>query len=349
MINDSSETILEVRDVKVTFSLAGKQIRAVTGASFELAQGKVLAILGESGCGKSVLGSAILKILPDNAIFEGEVNFAGVEIMHLRERAFRKFRGKGISVAMQGGELALNPLMRVGRQVQEAAVYHGVCTKKDAPALVKEYLISLGLNAAEVINCFPYQLSGGMNQRVLLAMTAILEPELLLVDEPTKGLDYQSGLETTAALKKLCQSCNSSILLITHDLDLVKALAGDLIVMYAGEIIERGKTALVFNNPRHPYTRGLIASAPQNGLVPIRGAMPDPGNIKPGCRFAPRCDYAQPICKEKKPELIMENECEGVRCFYATGSEEPVQAVSETLRKRLDKRGGKGKLRTGTR
>jgi peptide/nickel transport system ATP-binding protein len=312
------ETVLEVKNVRIGFEIEGEVKQIVYGVDFQVEKGRVLTILGESGCGKTVLGSSILKLLPYNAVVSGEIYFNSQEILTMPESAFRGMRGKGIAVAMQGGEAGLDPVVKIGRQAAEALMFHEGLSYPEAASRVEEIFLSLGLaNAHDILDHYPYELSGGMNQRVLLGMTAVLQPQFLLLDEPTKGLDAASKTDTIAALIKLTTGTRSAILLITHDIELARLLSSELMVMYAGEIIEiLSPDAL--DNPAHPYTRGLMASAPEGGFIPIPGYAPDSQNMPRGCHFAPRCKYALAECADERPPFIPGG-TGMVRCFSLPG------------------------------
>ena len=312
------ETVLEVKNVRIGFEIEGEIKQILYGVDFQVEKGKVLTILGESGCGKTVLGSSILKLLPCNAVVSGEIYFNSQEILSMPESAFHGIRGKGIAVAMQGGESGLDPVVKIGRQAAEALMYHEGISFPEAASQVEEIFVSLGLaDPHAILNRYPYELSGGMNQRVLLGMTAILRPQFLLLDEPTKGLDAASKADTIAALMKLIAGTQSTILLITHDIDLARLLSGEVMVMYAGEIIEILPSD-VLDNPEHPYTRGLMASAPEGGFIPIPGYAPDSRNMPHGCHFAPRCKSALAECMVERPPLITRRASK-VRCFPSFG------------------------------
>jgi peptide/nickel transport system ATP-binding protein len=312
------ETVLEVKNVRIGFEIEGDVKQIVYGVDFQVKNGRVLTILGESGCGKTVLGSSILKLLPYNAVVSGKIYFNSQEILAMPESVFHGLRGKGIAVAMQGGESGLDPVVKIGKQAAEALMYHEGLSYSKALSRVEEIFVSLGLtNSHEILDHYPYELSGGMNQRVLLGMTAVLQPQFLLLDEPTKGLDAASKADTIVALTKLTAGTQSAILLITHDVELARLLSRELMIMYAGEIIEiLSPDAL--DNPEHPYTRGLMASAPEGGFVPIPGYAPDSRNMPRGCHFAPRCKSALAECAVERPPLIPRG-TGMVRCFSPLG------------------------------
>lgn len=297
------EPVLEVKGLKIGFALEGRIKSIVYGVDFQAQRGQVLTILGESGCGKSVMGSAIVKLLPYNAVLEGEVYFEGIEILSMPEREFRHLRGKGMAVAPQGGELGLDPLIKIGRQSAEAIMYHEGLSYREAIHQVEQMFLTLGLeNPREIMGRYPHQLSGGMNQRALLGMTALLHPQFLLLDEPTKGLDSASKQDTIQALKYLTGETQSAILLITHDLDLAREISDLVMVMYAGQIIEI-RSPDEMDHPEHPYTAGLMASAPDGGFIPIPGSAPESFSMPNGCHFSPRCGLASRRCGSEMPEL----------------------------------------------
>lgn len=320
------KTVIEVRDLRIGFEIERKMKAVVFGVDFSVQKGEVLTILGESGSGKSVLGSAILKLLPYNAHVEGGVFFEDREILTMPEPVFRKLRGKGIAVAMQGGEAALDPLVPINRQMAEGIMYHENLGFKTALLRVEELLVTLGIGAdrnetRRIMAHYPYQLSGGMNQRILLGMTVLLRPEFLLLDEPTKGLDEVSKADTVRSLEKLRRETKSAVLLITHDINLAGIFSDRIMVMYAGQVVEILASEQL-SEPRHPYTIGLLASSPEGGFIPIPGSPPDSYNMPLGCHFFPRCAYAALECAQEMPELIFQGN-RAVRCFKAAGQDIP--------------------------
>ncbi|MDR2484408.1 MAG: ABC transporter ATP-binding protein [Treponema sp.] len=324
--HDEQKTVIEVRDLRIGFEIERKIKPVVFGVDFRVEKGEVLTVLGESGSGKSVLGSAILKLLPYNAHVEGGIFFENREILAMPEPVFRKLRGKGIAAAMQGGEAALDPLVPVNRQMAEGIMYHENLSFKTALPRVEDLLVALGIGAdrdetRRIMAHYPYQLSGGMNQRILLGMTVLLRPEFLLLDEPTKGLDEVSKADTVRSLEKLREETKSAVLLITHDINLAGIFSDRIMVMYAGQIVEILAPEKL-SEPQHPYTIGLLASSPEGGFIPIPGSPPDSRNMPLGCHFFPRCAYASPRCAKEMPELIPQ-ENRGVRCFKAPGQDIP--------------------------
>lgn len=315
MTNDS---ILEVKNLKVEFCVEDAVIKAVDNVNFSLKRGEVLALLGESGCGKSVMASAILKLLPDNTKVYGEVFYNGENITKLTEKEFKKFRGKEISIIPQSAGTSLNPLIKVGNQVSEALLLHKKYNKKDVFGKVKDIFKKLELPRIDkIMNNYPHELSGGMKQRVLVAMGSIAKPNFIVVDEPTKGLDFTSKKEVIKLLKQLKEETKSSLLLITHDINVAYELAEKVAIMYAGEIIEIGKTNDILNSPKHPYTIGLLNSLPQNGSKAIKGFSPSMSSLPSGCYFNPRCIKATEKCYFIHPPFDSKNL---VRCHNATSS-----------------------------
>ncbi|MDR0568764.1 MAG: ABC transporter ATP-binding protein [Spirochaetaceae bacterium] len=320
------EKIIEAKNVTVGFTIEGKLKRIVYGVDFQVYRGEVLTILGESGCGKSVIGSAIVKLLPYNAVVGGALYYNGIDILGMDEQPFRTLRGKDIAVALQGGESGLDPLVQIGFQSAEGIMYHERLPFIAALSRVKNMFVRLGLKEPETLaRRYPYQLSGGMNQRVLLGMSALLQPKFLLLDEPTKGLDAVSKQDTVQAIQKLRSETQSAILLITHDLDLAYAISDRIMVMYAGQIIEILSPAEM-KTPQHPYTAALTASAPEGGFTPIPGYAPDSLTMPQGCHFSPRCAFVQKRCMTEIPEITAAHNGM-VRCFYPMQAERGQYAV----------------------
>ncbi|MDK2974513.1 MAG: peptide/nickel transport system ATP-binding protein [Methanofollis sp.] len=295
--------LLDIRSLSVTFR--GEQaVRAVEDVSFSLAEGEVAALVGESGCGKSVVAHAVAGLLPPGAAVSGAVLFQGRDLLALAEREMEAVRGAGIGVVFQNPSLALNPLHTVGRQVAEPLRVHRGEKKEQAFAAACRALAALGFaDAPGLMRLYPSQCSGGMNQRVVTAASTILDPPLLIADEPTKGLDRDRVADVAGELGRLVAERGTALLLITHDIPVALALADRVAVMYAGEIVETGPAREVLGDPAHPYTRGLVASLPENGFVPIPGASPSPVDPPAGCRFHPRCSFCVDRCRTERPAL----------------------------------------------
>lgn len=300
-------SLLEIKNLNVGFSVGDHQIQILNDVSVKVAEKEVLAIIGETGCGKSVTGSAILKLLPENAIITGEIVFKGKNILTLDDETFRQLRGKEIASVPQSPSTSLNPLMRVGDQVAEC-VMNKNCDddeKKKIIASVHEIFSRLGLPRGDKFyNHYPCELSGGMCQRVLIAMGMITHPELLIVDEPTKAVDWALRKEVIDIFGELKREMNCAMFFITHDIAAAKFVADRIAVMYCGEIVEIGPTDTIINNPQHPYTRGLIASMPSKGFNVMNGFMPSFNELPNGCRFSDRCECTSDICFNSEPQNV---------------------------------------------
>jgi peptide/nickel transport system ATP-binding protein len=310
-----------VRDLRVEFPVAGGIVRAVDGVSFSIARGATLGLAGESGCGKSMAALAILRLLPTpGRIAGGRILFEGRDLLALPEPEMRRLRGARIAMVFQEPMTALNPVFRVGWQVAEAILAHRPMSRRDASreAVRTMELVSVP-DAARKAEAYPHQLSGGMRQRVLLAIALACRPALLIADEPTTALDVTIQAEILDTLRGLQRDMGLSILLITHDLALLAGIASELAVMYCGRIVERGPIGRVFQTPLHPYTRGLLAAARGRGvtgpLAAIEGAVPDPLELPGGCSFWPRCSEAHDRCRTEDPQPAASPAGGEVACF----------------------------------
>jgi oligopeptide/dipeptide ABC transporter ATP-binding protein len=305
----SSEQILEIKNLKVSFFSNKTEIPVIRGIDFAIGKGKIMALVGESGCGKTMTAMSILGLLPHNtSIVSGEVLFDGKEISKYSDRQLQKIRGKEISLIFQEPGLALNPVYTIGNQIGEVVKLHNRSVKN-----VKKETIRL-LNAVRIpnpeqrINAYPHELSGGMQQRALIAMAIAGQPKLIIADEPTTALDVTVQAQILILLKEIVRELNTSVLLITHDLGIVAEVADTAAVMYAGKIVEFGDVYDIFHSPTHPYTKGLLASIPrldkkQKRLSAIPGNVPDLSLLPAGCAFHPRCGFLVDQCKNKIPEL----------------------------------------------
>ncbi len=313
------DEIFRVEELTVSFKVKDAYVHAVDHLSIALNRKSILCMLGETGCGKSVFASSILRILPDNAIVQGKMYLQGEEITGLNDEAFRKYRGKGISAVPQNPSTSLNPLMRSGRQVDEMILLHeGDKEKSIARKKTIELFKQLGLpRLPQLCDDFPFELSGGMRQRVLVAIGVAAEPKFLIVDEPTKGLDWVRKREVIEKIGELQRKFSASMLLITHDFSVAELLANYIAVMYAGEIVEFGTKDEVMKHPKHPFTQGLISALPRNGFNAVKGYSPPLTDIPGGCRFHPRCPIAQKSCSEEHMELPLLKREHVVRCPYA--------------------------------
>jgi oligopeptide transport system ATP-binding protein len=304
--------LLEVCNLHVEFYAKKKTIKALSGVSFSLGTEEVLAIVGESGSGKSVTAKSILKLLPpQNAkIVDGSILYKETELTQLSKKEMVKYRGKKIAMVFQDPMTSLNPTMRIGEQIAEGLIVHDKLPKKEVWEKVHRMLKLVGIPEPEYNSRkYPHELSGGMRQRVGIAMALICEPSILIADEPTTALDVSIQAQIIELLKELQPKLNMSIILITHDLGIVANMADRILVMYAGEIVESGTVNEIFYKARHPYTWGLLQSIPdvdsKKPLKGIDGSPPDLSNLAKGCSFAARCPYVLDVCEEEKPSSIM--------------------------------------------
>jgi len=305
-----SEVILDVQGLKTYFYTSKGIVKAVDNVSFKVGRGEVLGIAGESGCGKSTLGFSLIRLVPPpGRIVGGRITFMGEDILKMPEEEFRtKVRWKGISMVFQGAMNALNPVYTVGAQIAEVLTLHKGLSKKEALEEAANLLKMVGLDPRR-IRSYPHELSGGMKQRVVIAMALALRPSLVIADEPTTALDVVVQAQIMNLLKRLQRELKMSIILITHDMSLIAEIADKVAIMYAGKIVEIGSSDRVFNNPLHPYTRALINSIPSlrkelKKLEFIPGVPPDLIQPPPGCRFHPRCKYIFEPCNKEEPPMV---------------------------------------------
>ena len=319
------DTLLSVRDLKTYFKLDEGLVKAVDGVSFDLERGKTLGIVGESGSGKSVTNLSILRLIPSppGKIVSGQVLFDGHDILSMPVEAVRKIRGKRIAMIFQDPMSSLNPFMRISAQLMEMTRLHLGYDKNKAYQHAIRMLEMVGIPDPRTrVNGYPHEFSGGMRQRVMIAMALSCNPELLIADEPTTALDVTIQAQILDLIKKLKQDTGASVILITHDLGVVAGMADEIIVMYAGKVFERAPTMELFERPGNPYTRGLLRSVPdptseQGKLYQIPGLPPDPAHLPPGCPFAPRCDRAQDLCRQQFPPFVKLNENHDSLCHFA--------------------------------
>ncbi len=321
----SNETLLKVNNLKTTFYSKNKKIEAVRGVSFEMKSGDILGIVGESGSGKSVLMKSVISILPENAKIDcGEVYFEDQNILNLSPKEMMKIKGKEIAMIFQDPMTALNPLKKIGDHIVEVLVRHKGVNKKQAKKMAIEVLHDVGIPIPEKrVNQYPHEFSGGMRQRVLIAMALACNPKLLIADEPTTALDVTIQAQILELLRSLKENKNMSIILITHDLGVVASLCNRIEVMYGGLIMEEGLTEDIFYQPKHPYTKALLNSIPKvHGdikirLEPIKGSAPSLSNPPKGCPFAERCEIAAPKCFDEMPEYKKFSKTHKAMCFFA--------------------------------
>ena len=304
-------SLLEVRDLHTSFFTSAGEVKAVNGLSFSLDEGKVLGIVGESGSGKSVTAYSVLQILTyPGKIVSGSIRFNGTELVGKSDEEMRKIRGNKISIIFQDPMTSLNPTYTIGRQLMEAILLHTDRNRQEARERALEMLQLVNVNEPKKrLDQYPYELSGGMRQRVMIAMALACEPDILIADEPTTALDVTIQAQILELMQDLQKKLGMAIIMITHDLGVVAQLCDEVIVMYAGSVCERGTADEIFYRPAHEYTKGLMRSIPRdenNGmrLQPITGTPIDLLNLPAGCPFAPRCDRAMKICLQKKAEEI---------------------------------------------
>jgi len=313
----------EVKDLTIHYETSEEEIEAVNHVSFSIDEGETLGLVGETGAGKSTTAYGILRILPDRTgrYRSGEILYNGKDILKMEEHEMKNIRGGEISMIFQDPMTALNPLMRVGDQIAEAVLLHNKCSKAEATRRALEMLETVGIDPARGEE-FPYQFSGGMQQRVVIAMALACSPKLLLADEPTTALDVTIQAQVLDLMNDLKKKFKSAMLLITHDLGIVAENCDKVAIMYAGEIVEYGTLEHIFDNPMHPYTNGLFNAIPSldkdtERLNPIPGLMPDPANLPEGCNFAPRCPYANENCVQQELKEVEQGHF--VRCCRVNG------------------------------
>lgn len=317
--------LLEVKDLHTFFRTKKGIVKAVNGVSYSVAEGRTIGIVGESGSGKSVEAMSILRLLDENGwIDSGEILFDGEDITKISVNDMCKIRGNKISVIFQEPMTSLNPVFNVKRQLCEPFMIHQGMKKKEATKKALEMLEAVQIpNPAAVLKQYPHQLSGGMRQRVMIAMALACKPKILIADEPTTALDVTIQAQILHLMNELQRENGTSIIFITHDLGVINEMADDVVVMYCGQVVEQAPASVIFTDCKqsHPYTEGLMNSIPRidgekNKLEPIPGVVPHPLALPKGCKFAPRCKYCTQKCVEEEPELIEVAPGQKVRCFY---------------------------------
>jgi len=331
-----TEKLLEVTNLRTTFKdKDGNLVPAVDGISFYVSKGETLGIVGESGCGKSVTMLSVMQLIniPPGRIDATSISLEGRNLLQLTDKEMQKVRGNEISMIFQEPMTSLNPVFTVGDQVAETVALHQGLSKAAALAKAVEMLKKVGIPAPERrAKEYPHQLSGGMRQRVMIAMALACNPKLLIADEPTTALDVTIQAQILELIKSLRDELEMSVVLITHDLGVVAETADRVIVMYAGKIVEEADTLTLFNSPQHPYTEGLLNSIPKltgdsSRLYVIEGVVPHPLYMPTGCRFNPRCAYAEDKCRNEAPELMETSPTHKVSCFFPLSPSAP-QEVS---------------------
>lgn len=325
----AKETVLQVKNLKTYFYTEEGMVPAVDGLDFELGKGETLAIVGESGCGKSVTSLSVLRIVPTppGKILDGEILYKGEDLLKKSEREMRAVRGNEISMIFQEPLTSLNPVFTIGKQITDILRMHQGMNKKQAYEKAVEMLAKVRIPSPEkVVNDYPHQLSGGMRQRVMIAMALACDPGILIADEPTTALDVTIQAQIMHLLCDLKKDRDTSIILITHDLGVVAQIAENVMVMYAGQAVEYADVKSIFKEPLHPYTKGLLKSLPVLGeekdeLYSIKGNIPSPKDYPQGCRFSPRCDQACEKCRKEPPPLTVLPDGRKVRCWNYVGGE----------------------------
>lgn len=319
--------LLEIKDLHTYFKTKRGLIKAANGVSLKVEAGKTLGIVGESGSGKSVSAMSILKLFEHNQkIYQGEIWFDGELISEFSDAELRKIRGNEISVIFQEPMTSLNPVLTVTRQISEVLMLHQGLDKQQAHERTVELLKSVGIsNPDKIANAYSFQLSGGMSQRVMIAMALACRPKLLIADEPTTALDVTIQAQILKLMNELKDELGTSIIFVTHDLGVINEMADDVAVMYSGQVVESASSKMIFSGKAkysHPYTEGLMNSIPRlsdekgKKLEVIPGTVPHPLDLPPGCKFAPRCKYATDKCRANEPELVEVEKDHLIRCFY---------------------------------
>ena len=324
-MSENTTHLLSVKDLHTSFTTDHGEVQAVNGVSFNLDAGKVLGIVGESGSGKSVTAYSIMQILADNGrITSGEILYKGEDISRWGESRMQDFRGKCCSIIFQDPMTSLNPVFTIGSQIAEAVLLHTKSSKHEAMEKALEMLKLVGINEPEKrLKQSPYELSGGMRQRVMIAMALACEPDILIADEPTTALDVTIQAQILELMQSLQKKLGMAIIMVTHDLGVIAEMCDEIVVMYGGRFCERGTADEIFYNPRHEYTRGLLRSIPnitnmKERLVPISGTPINMLNMPKGCAFCARCDKAMKICLEQVPEERIINESHRASCWINT-------------------------------
>ncbi len=320
-------SLLEIKNLHTYFETRRGLIKAVYGVTLKVEKGRTLGIVGESGSGKSQTAMSILRLFEHNQrVFDGEILFEGKDLTKLSELELRKIRGNDVSMIFQEPMTSLNPVFTVTRQISEVLMLHQKMTKEEAAQRTIEMLSAVRIpNPEEVAKMYPFQLSGGMNQRVMIAMALACQPKLLIADEPTTALDVTIQAQILHLMNELKRENDTSILFITHDLGVINQMADDVAVMYCGQVVETAPVEYIFQNKSkymHPYTEGLLNSIPSltsektEKLDVIPGSVPHPLDLPKGCKFAPRCKFATDKCRNEEPPLVQVEANQTVRCFY---------------------------------
>ena len=322
-----AKTLVEFKDVQTYFYTEAGTVKAVNGVSYKIKEGETVCVVGESGCGKSVTALSLMRLIaaPQGEIVKGNINFDGQDITSLSEEEMMSIRGNDISMIFQEPMTSLNPVFTVGNQIMESIMLHQKLDKKQARDKAIEMVKLVGIPRAEaIVDSYPHELSGGMRQRIMIAMALSCNPKLLIADEPTTALDVTIQAQILDLMRDIKQKTQTSIMLITHDLGVVAEMADYVVVMYAGKVIEEGPVNDIFKNPLHPYTRGLLKSKPvinqeTDRLYSIPGQVPNPIGMKDSCYFHERCEHCMEICKTQIPTIKYYDEQHKISCFLYDG------------------------------
>ncbi|WP_313569182.1 ABC transporter ATP-binding protein [Acetoanaerobium noterae] len=322
-----AKTLVEFKDVHTYFYTEAGTVKAVNGVSYKIKEGETVCVVGESGCGKSVTALSLMRLIaaPQGEIVKGNISFDGKDITSLSEEEMMSIRGNDISMIFQEPMTSLNPVFTVGNQIMESIMLHQKLDKKQARDKAIEMITLVGIPRAEaIVDSYPHELSGGMRQRIMIAMALSCNPKLLIADEPTTALDVTIQAQILDLMRDIKQKTQTSIMLITHDLGVVAEMADYVVVMYAGKVIEEGPVNDIFKNPLHPYTRGLLKSKPvinqeTDRLYSIPGQVPNPIGMKDSCYFHERCEHCMEICKTQIPTIKYYDEQHKISCFLYDG------------------------------
>ena len=309
-------SLLEIIDLKTHFPTPNGLVKAVDTIDMSISEKEIFGLIGETGCGKSVLGHSIMRLIQSDTVMKGKIIYKGKNLLDISEAEMRNIRGEEIATILQNPTTSLNPVIKVGEQIAEAIRLHQHLNKKDAKQKAIEMLDAVRIpSPSQRSDEYPHEFSGGMKQRVMIAMGLACDPALIIADEPTKGLDVTIKIQIVELMKEI--TARKAMLLITHDLGVAAEMCDRIALMYAGELVEYASVIEMFENPLHPYTRGFLDSLPGRGLVPIPGISPSLIDYPNGCRFHPRCSHVMDICRQKHPRMTEMKDGHFVRCFHA--------------------------------
>ena len=309
-------SLLEIMDLKTHFPTPNGLVKAVDTIDMRISEKETFGLIGETGCGKSVLGHSIMRLIQSGIVMKGKIIYKGKNLLEISEAEMRNIRGEEIATILQNPTTSLNPVIKVGEQIAEAIRLHQRLNRKDAKQKAIEMLDAVRIpSPSQRSDEYPHEFSGGMKQRVMIAMGLACDPALVIADEPTKGLDVTIKIQIVELMKEI--TAHKAMLLITHDLGVAAEMCDRIALMYAGELVEYASAIEMFENPLHPYTRGFLDSLPGRGLVPIPGISPSLIDYPNGCRFHPRCRNVMEICRQKHPDMTEIKDGHFVRCFHA--------------------------------